>query len=155
MTLLLPLIDQAADTNEADNKAQAKSQCMLKVAMLCSQEDDFIRAASIFEGIGRESLESKLGAYSAKGYFFQSVLCYLAAGDAVAASNKMEEYKSVDYNFPSSRECQFLEKIVEVHCELLIPSSASPLSPSLPPISRQSIASILMIFLKPVLISIG
>lgn len=87
---------------------------MLKVAMLSSQEDDFMRAASIFEAIGRESLESKLGAYSAKGYFFQCALCYLAAGDNVAAANKVDEFKSVDYNFPSSRECQFLEKIIEV-----------------------------------------
>ncbi len=87
---------------------------MLKVATLCSQEDEFIRAAEIFEACGNESLESKLGAYSAKGYFFQCVLCFLAAGDAVAASSKLEAFKSVDYNFPASRECQFLQQLIEV-----------------------------------------
>jgi hypothetical protein len=128
---------------------------MLKVAMLCSQEDDFIRAASIFEGIGRESLESKLGAYSAKGYFFQSVLCFLAAGDVVAASNKMDEYKSVDYNFPSSRECQFLEKIVEVQRNSCAPTQILAPFRSLTHSLRPSTASILMIFLKLVLTLIG
>lgn len=87
---------------------------MLKVATLCSQEDDFIRAADIFESIALESLESKLGAYSAKGYFFQSILCILATGDDVKASNKLEQFKNLDHNFAPSRECQFLTQIIEV-----------------------------------------
>jgi len=104
--------EKAADVNEADNKKSAAGQCRLKVATLCSQEDDFTKAADIFESLGHESLESKLGAYSAKGYFFQSVLCHMAAGDNVAATGKLESFKATDYNFPSSRECQFLEKLV-------------------------------------------
>ena len=84
------------------------------MATLRSQEDDFTKAADIFESLGHESLESKLGAYSAKGYFFQSVLCHMAAGDNVAATGKLESFKATDYNFPSSRECQFLEKLVAV-----------------------------------------
>lgn len=33
------------------------------------------------------------GAYAAKGYFFQAVLCHMASGDNVAASNKLEAFK--------------------------------------------------------------
>lgn len=106
--------DKAADINEADNKQQAKSQMKLKVASLCSLEDEFARAAEIYEAIGYESLESKLGAYSAKGYFFQCVLCHMAAGDSVAAKSKVETFKSADHNFPVSRECQLLEQLIQV-----------------------------------------
>ena len=94
---------------------------MIKVATLCSQEDDFIRAADIFEVIGIDSLESKLGAYSAKGYFFQAILCILATGDDVKALSKLESFKNLDYNFAPSRECQFLTQIIEVFVNDLKP----------------------------------
>ena len=74
----------------------------------------FARAAEIFENIGRESMGSKLGAYSAKGYFTQSVMCHLALGDTVAARAKLEDFKTVDYSFPSSRECDLLDKLLNV-----------------------------------------
>ena len=106
--------DKAADINEADNKHQAKTQMKLKVATLCSLEDDFATAAEIFEAAGYESLESKLGAYSAKGYFFQCVICHMAAGDTVAAKAKVDTFKSADHNFPSSRECNLLESLITV-----------------------------------------
>lgn len=110
--------DKAADINEADNKQQGKNQMKLKAAALCSLEDDFAKAAEIYEAAGYESLESKLGAYSAKGYLFQCVLCHMAAGDSVAARTKIDTFKSADHNFPSSRECQLLESLLEVYMTL-------------------------------------
>ena len=44
----------------------------------------------------------------------QCCLCHLALGDAVASRGKLEEFKGVDYSFPSSRECEFLEKLLTV-----------------------------------------
>jgi hypothetical protein len=38
---------------------------------------------------GRDSMGSRLGAYSAKGHFFQAVLCHMAAGDSVQAQLKV------------------------------------------------------------------
>lgn len=105
--------EKAGDVNEADNKKQQKSQCMLKVATLCSQEGDLSRAAAIFETLGNEAMETKLGSYSAKGYFFQCVLCHMALGDFVASKAKTDAFKSADFNFPSSRECQFLSQLQE------------------------------------------
>ena len=44
---------------------------LLKIAMLCSTgeggvECDFVKAADIFEALGHEGMESKLGEYSCK-----------------------------------------------------------------------------------------
>jgi len=114
-----------------DNKKSSAKDSLVKVATLRStmnggevaaepgqtpQQIEFNniqRAAEIFEQIGRESLESKLGSYSAKGYFFQALLCLLALGDNVAGENKLNEFKNADYTFPTSRECQLIDKLVE------------------------------------------
>lgn len=57
---------QAADAAEADNKKQDKLKSLLKIATLCSAgeggvECDFAKAADIFEAMGHEGMESKLG----------------------------------------------------------------------------------------------
>lgn len=69
-SLLLPAhsdFQQAADAAEADNKKQDKLKSMLKIATLCSTDSgtggecDYLKAAEIFEGMGHEGMESKLG----------------------------------------------------------------------------------------------
>ena len=35
-------------------------------------------------------------------------------GDEVAIDQRINQYKSLDYSFPSSRECQFIEKLMTV-----------------------------------------
>jgi len=106
---------QSADILVSDGKKQAAQQCLLKIANLASLYDasGLLRAAEIFEGLGRESMESRLGAYSAKGYFFQALLCYLASGDNVAVKSKLDAFKNVDFSFGPSRECQFIEKLLQ------------------------------------------
>eukprot|EP01038_Epipyxis_sp_PR26KG_P010048 gene10048-13508_t len=106
--------EKAAEFLNNDNKKSNANQCLLKVATICTDlNGDYRRAADIYESIGKESMTSRLGVYSAKGYFFQCLLCHLALGDTVAVNMKMEEYKNIDYSFGGSRECQFVEKLVE------------------------------------------
>ena len=45
---------------------------------------------------------------------FQCCMCHLAMGDGVATRSKLEEFKNVDYSFASSRECTFLEQLLNV-----------------------------------------
>jgi len=116
IALAIENYQQSADIQSSENKKQGAQQCLLKIASLASSTSEstgILRAADIFETMGRESMDSRLGAYSAKGYFFQAALCHLALGDAVAVRSKLASYKNVDYTFGSSRECQFLEKLVE------------------------------------------
>ena len=79
---------------------------------MTTEGEKFTEAASIFEATGMESLESRLGAFSAKNHFFQCLLCYLAAGDNVQVRNKIDLFKNKDHSFATSRECTFVEKIL-------------------------------------------
>ena len=74
---------------------------LLKVASLCSDSGDLVKAADIFEKVNNnnnnnnnnsnnnnnnnkiavENMQSNLGKFSAKGFLFQSLLCILATGD--------------------------------------------------------------------------
>ena len=38
----------------------------------------------------------------------------MSAGDEVAMEQRLNQYKSLDYSFPTCRECQFIEKLVAV-----------------------------------------
>jgi alpha-soluble NSF attachment protein len=106
--------ENAATLFANDNKKSVAQQCHLKIAALASGKDDFIKAAEIFEQVGRESMESNLSKYSAKNYLFQALLCFLAAQDTVTAKNKKEDYKNIDYTFAGQRECTFVEKLLGV-----------------------------------------
>ena len=106
--------EHAAKMFEQDKKQSNANSCMLKVAQFASEAGQLKKAADIYESIGKESMSSRLGQYSAKGYFLQALLCYLATGDAVQVSNKVEEYKNADYSFGASRECDFIVKLAQV-----------------------------------------
>lgn len=108
--------EQASNLFTNDNKKSNASQCLVKIANMSSTSNsstkDLLRAAQIFEDIGTENMTSNLGKYAAKGNFFQCILCHMAANDMVSVSNKLEACKNADFSFASSRECQFIEKLV-------------------------------------------
>lgn len=105
--------EQAAQMFERDNKKSNANTCMIKVATFVSEKGELSKAGSIFESIGKESLNSRLGAFSAKGYFLQALLCYLALGDEIQVRSKIDEYKNLDYSFGSARECEFIANLVD------------------------------------------
>jgi alpha-soluble NSF attachment protein len=146
--------EQAAQMFERDNKKSNANTCMLKVATFSSEKSEqLLKAAKIFEDIGKGSLSSRLGAFSAKGYFLQALLCHLALGDQVQVRNKLDEYKNLDYSFGSSREADFITKLIEVK------TNEEPLLLSLIFINfvhfqRQWKLTMRTILLKPVLILI-
>ncbi|CAM9335349.1 unnamed protein product [Ectocarpus fasciculatus] len=106
--------EQAAGIYGGDDKKSSANDCWKKVATLAADSGDFRRAAEIFLKLAQDSLGSKLGAFSAKGYFLQAVLSHLAAGDSVAAGNVVNTGKNTDHSYPSSRECTFSEQLIEV-----------------------------------------
>lgn len=72
---------EAARLYSMDNKESNANQMLIKVATFSSEMNQFQEAANIYEDVGKKSMESRLGSYSAKGYFFQCLLCHMAAGD--------------------------------------------------------------------------
>lgn len=133
---------RAADLFINDNKAQSGNQCLLKIATMASQEGaDLPKAASIFESIGRASLESRLGAFSAKGYLFQALLCVLATGDSVKTQQKLDEYTSLDYSFSSSRECDLIRKLLQAVDNMDV-DAYSQVPPPFPPLTYTPLHSL-------------
>jgi alpha-soluble NSF attachment protein len=109
--------EQAASMYENDNKKSAAQGCYLKIASMAMEKDIFDKGAEIYTKIGMECMDSNLGKYAAKGHFFNASLCFLAQGDLVAITNKLEEFKNADFSFGSSRECQFVEELVNAVSE--------------------------------------
>lgn len=102
----------AVDLLNAAHKIPGKNDCLIKIATIASVNGDFYKAAGIFESIAQECLNHRLLSYSARGYILQCCLCYLAMGDSVATKNKLECFINVDSTFSSSRECDFLDKLL-------------------------------------------
>ena len=96
-------------------KSQA-SQCLQKVAELSSgalDPPELSRAAEIYETLGRQCLESNLLKYNAKAHFLNGVLCHLANGDSIGASQALSRFESLDYTFGESREGKFARQLVD------------------------------------------
>lgn len=107
--------EQAAEFFTMENQKSQGNQCMAKVAELLSaamDPPDFIRAANIYDGLGKNCLESNLLKFNAKGYFLQSLLCFLASGDSIGASQALNRYDAIDYTFGESREGKFAASLL-------------------------------------------
>merc|ERR1712194_722423 len=114
--LAIESFQQASDLFEMENAKSQASQCRAKVAELSSAQldpPDLLKGAEIYEKLGRECLESNLLKYNAKGYFLQSCLCHLANGDAIAASQSLNRFGSLDYTFGESREGKFSSGLID------------------------------------------
>lgn len=108
--------EQAAELFEMEDSKSQASQCQAKVAELCSaalEPPDLIRAASIYDELGRKCLDSNLLKFNAKAYFLQAILCHLANSDAIGAQQALSRYEGVDYTFSESREGKFCRELVD------------------------------------------
>ncbi|KAG7365120.1 soluble NSF attachment protein, SNAP [Nitzschia inconspicua] len=116
VVLAIESYEQAAELFGMEDSKSNASQCLGKIAELCSaalDPPDYLRAGKIYDDLGRRCLSSNLLKFNAKGYFLQSVLCQLANGDDVGAEQAMSKYESLDYTFGDSREGKFAAALVE------------------------------------------
>eukprot|EP00584_Thalassiosira_punctigera_P007955 CAMPEP_0172539232 /NCGR_PEP_ID=MMETSP1067-20121228/10476_1 /TAXON_ID=265564 ORGANISM="Thalassiosira punctigera, Strain Tpunct2005C2" /NCGR_SAMPLE_ID=MMETSP1067 /ASSEMBLY_ACC=CAM_ASM_000444 /LENGTH=319 /DNA_ID=CAMNT_0013324879 /DNA_START=43 /DNA_END=1002 /DNA_ORIENTATION=- len=107
---------QAAELFEMEQSRSAASGCLQKVAELSSgalEPPELLGAAEIYEGLGRACLESNLLKYNAKGHFLNAVMCHLANGDSIGASQALARFDGLDYTFGESREGKFAKQLVE------------------------------------------
>ena len=107
---------QAAELFEMEQAKSQASSCLQKVAELCSgalDPPEMLRAAEIYEGLGRQCLESNLLKYNAKTHFLNGILCHLANGDSIGASQALARSDGLDYTLADSREGKFARSLVE------------------------------------------
>uniref|UniRef100_A0A7S1YCT5 Alpha-soluble NSF attachment protein n=1 Tax=Grammatophora oceanica TaxID=210454 RepID=A0A7S1YCT5_9STRA len=116
VVLAIEAYEQAAELFEAENSPAQKSTCIVKIAELCSAEldpPDLLRAAGLYDSLGRSSLDSNMLKFHAKGYFLQTILCHLANGDSIAGRQAVTRYEALDYTFGTSREGKFAAQLLE------------------------------------------
>ena len=107
---------QAAELFEMEKANSQASSCLQKVAELSSgalDPPELLRAAEIYESLGRQCLESNLLKYNAKTHFLNGILCHLANGDSIGASQALTRFDSLDYTFADAREGKFAKQLVE------------------------------------------
>lgn len=116
IVLAIEAYERAAELFGMEDSKSSTSQCLGKIAELCSaalDPPDFGRACKIYDDLGRRCLSSNLLKFNAKGYFLQSIMCHLASGDDVGAEQASAKYESLDYTFADSREGKFATALVE------------------------------------------
>ena len=116
IVLAIESYEQASELFGMEDAKSQSSQCLAKVAELCSgalEPPDLVRAAGIYDDLGRRCLDSNLLKFNAKGYFLQATLCHLASGDPVGSNQALQRYEGVDYTFGESREGKFARQLVE------------------------------------------
>ena len=74
---------------------------------------ELLKGAQIYENLGRQCLESNLLKYNAKNHFLNAILCHLANGDSIGASQAYGRFDSLDYTFGESREGKFARQLVD------------------------------------------
>jgi alpha-soluble NSF attachment protein len=116
IVLAIETYEQAAELFAAEDAKSQAQQCRVKVAELCSaalDPPDLLRAAQLYDELGRNCLDSNLLKFNAKGYFLQAILCHLANGDSIAAQQAKDRYEALDYTFSSAREGKFVAQLIE------------------------------------------
>ena len=116
IVLAIETYEQASELFAMEGSKSQTNQCLAKVAELCSaalEPPDLLRAAQLYDQLGRNCLDSNLLKYNAKGYFLQSVFCHLANGDSIGASQALNKYEGIDYTFGESREGKFCRELIK------------------------------------------
>lgn len=114
-SLAIESYEQAAELFQMEDAKSQASQCLLKVAELCSAALDppeLLRASQLYEQLGTQCLDSSLLKYNAKGYFLQCIMCHLANSDAIAGANSYQKFDSLDFTFGESREGKFSQRLL-------------------------------------------
>lgn len=103
--------EQSADFHRGEDSVSASNKCLVKVATLSSNMQQFQKGADIFEQIGRSSLENTLLKYGAKDYFFKAALCKFCISSE-EAKDAIETYRGVHPGFDGTRELKLLQDLL-------------------------------------------
>ena len=109
--------EQAADLFYTDHSTAESNKCMLKVAQFAAEAGNYSKAVGIYENVARASVDNNLLRFSAKGYLLLACLCQMCYIDPLAVSEKVDQYKDIDFNFDGSREAKLVEGCIDAMVE--------------------------------------
>ncbi|CAJ0844749.1 2012_t:CDS:2 [Entrophospora sp. SA101] len=103
----------AAEWYLGEESTALANGCFIKAATFAATLEQYDKAIEKFEQVAMASLDNQLAKWSLKEYFLKAGLCHIAFGDHIGARRAIERYGDVDVTFSGTRECQFLEAILE------------------------------------------
>lgn len=83
---------KAADCFEAEDSKVNASSCLIKVADLAAEQQDYKKAIEIYENVSNASLENTAARWSVKDYLFKALLCQFV----MAASTSKQDMDAMD-----------------------------------------------------------
>nr|CAG8477215.1 2119_t:CDS:2 [Entrophospora candida] len=107
------LVDLEKAMQAYEIAAELANGCFIKAATFAATLEQYDKAIEKFEQVAMASLDNQLAKWSLKEYFLKAGLCHIAFGDHIGARRAIERYGDVDVTFSGTRECQFLEAILE------------------------------------------
>lgn len=108
--------EDASEWYKGDSANALASKCALKAADLYCDDSvaNYAKAAQIYEQIAKESLNNNLAKWSLKEYFLKAILCRLADNNDYASANALlNRFLQWDPSFETTRECDFVTKLIE------------------------------------------
>lgn len=93
-----------------ESNAQAHA-CLLKVATIAAQLEDYEKAIETFETVARGSVDNNLTKWSVREHLLKAGLCVMCTGDLIRAKQSVDQYLGMDMTFSTTRECRLLQVI--------------------------------------------
>lgn len=108
----------AADFYVAEGQQAGANPCLLRVATMAAQLEDYDKAVGIYEQVSEGSIDNQLLHYSVKEYLMKAALCRFAnfkgqEKGAEEMKQHLERYQNLDVTFMDTREAKLLWSILE------------------------------------------
>uniref|UniRef100_A0A915E684 Alpha-soluble NSF attachment protein n=1 Tax=Ditylenchus dipsaci TaxID=166011 RepID=A0A915E684_9BILA len=102
---------KAADYHKGEEAKSSATKCLLKVAQLAADLEQYRKAVDVFEEVAVWEADHPTLKYAAKTHFFQALLCYLCI-DLLDTQQALRRYEELSPSFTDSRECKFVKEII-------------------------------------------
>ncbi|KAI9252627.1 soluble NSF attachment protein [Sporodiniella umbellata] len=103
----------AADLYLADDSPAIANKCLLKVAQIAAELEDYSNAIQKYEQVAAASVDDPLLKWSLKEHFFRAGLCHLCTDDVVKTNQALASYCNMDVSFEATREHILLKGLTE------------------------------------------
>ena len=103
---------KAAEIYEIDDKTTLENECLVKIADLNIELDQFNDASRYYQKVAEEYIKSPLLKFKCKEFLFKAGLCQLCNDDLIENQRQLNRYCDIDHTFSTSREYKLLSHII-------------------------------------------
>lgn len=110
---------KASDCYNTADASTNSNQCLLRVADLYTENEEYKKAAELYEKISKNSLDSTTGIWTIKDHLNKALLCHfvslLKSNSINLLEQKMEEYKDLCPRLEDSHEYKLIHNVLQTY----------------------------------------